>query len=115
MTTEIKTSCKHKRELYLTGRDRNDPRLKRHYKLYCKVLSHVILEAKRNNCNNQILRSNNTIKTTWEIVKVESGKRINKNNNVGIQEINMDGDSTDKPQVIASAFLSVAEKTPTRQ
>jgi hypothetical protein len=37
MTTGIKTSCKHKRELYLTSRDSNDPKLKRHYELYCKV------------------------------------------------------------------------------
>jgi hypothetical protein len=73
------------------------------------------LEAKQNNYNNQILRSNNKIKTTWEIVKVESGKRVKKNNNMDIQEINLDGDSTDNPQVTASVFneyfLSVAEKT----
>jgi hypothetical protein len=78
-------------------------------------LSNVILEAKQNNYNNQIRRSNNKIKTTWEIVIVESGKRINKNNNMDMQEINVDGESTDNPQVIASVFneyfLSVAEKT----
>jgi hypothetical protein len=79
----------------------------------------VILENKWNNYkyNNQILRSNNKIKTTCEIVKVESGKKkkVNKNNNINIQEIHVDGDSTDNPQVIASVyneyFLSVAEKT----
>jgi hypothetical protein len=65
-------------------------------------LSNVILEAKRNNYNNQILRSNNKIKTTWEIVKVELGKRINKNNNMDIQEINVDGGSTDNPHIISS-------------
>jgi uncharacterized OsmC-like protein len=63
----------------------------------------------------QILRSNKKIETTWEIVKVEPGKRINKNNNVDIQEINVDADSTDNPQVTARVFneyfLSVAEKT----
>jgi hypothetical protein len=95
------------------SRDSHDPKLKCHYKLYCKVLSNVILEAKHNNYNNQILRSNNKIKTTWETVKV--GKRINENNNISIQEINVDGDSTDNPQVIDSVFneylLSVAEKT----
>jgi hypothetical protein len=42
--------------------------------MYCKILSKVIKEAKRNNYNSQILESNNKIKTTWEIVKVESGK-----------------------------------------
>jgi hypothetical protein len=114
MTTGMKTSCKHKRELYLTSRNSHDPKLKLYYKLYCKVLSNVILEAKRNNYNSQILRFSNKIKTTWEIVKVESGKRINKNNNTNMQEINVDGDSTDDPQVVAGVFneyfLSVAEK-----
>jgi hypothetical protein len=38
-------------------------------------LSKVIKEAKQNNYNSQILESNNKIKTNWEIVKVESGKK----------------------------------------
>jgi hypothetical protein len=86
-------------------------KLRQHYKLYCKVLSNVIWEAKRINYNNQILRSNNKIKTTWVIVKLESGKRINKNNNVNTQEINLDDDSINNPQDIARVlneyFLSV--------
>jgi hypothetical protein len=62
------------------------------------------LEAKQNNYNNQIMRHNNKIKTAWEIVKVESGKRINENNSINIQEINVDGDSTNNPQVLASVY-----------
>jgi hypothetical protein len=46
VTIGIRTSCKHKRELYLTSRGSHDPKLKCHYKLYCKVLSKVILEVK---------------------------------------------------------------------
>jgi hypothetical protein len=46
MTTGIKTSCKHKTDLYLTSRDSHDPKPNCHYKLYCRVLSNVILEAK---------------------------------------------------------------------
>jgi hypothetical protein len=69
MTAEIKTSCKHKKELYVTSRGSHDPKLKCHYKLYCKVLSNVILEGKQNNYINQIMRFNKKIKTTWEIVK----------------------------------------------
>jgi hypothetical protein len=42
--------------------------------MYCKILSKVIKEAKRNNYNSQIIESNNKIKTAREIVKVESGK-----------------------------------------
>jgi hypothetical protein len=41
--------------------------------MYCNILSDVSQEAKRNNYNNQILESNNKIKTFWEIVKLESG------------------------------------------
>ena len=114
MTSGIKTSCKHKRELYLICRDSNDPKLKRHYKLYCKILSKVILEAKRSNYKHQILRSNSKIKTTLEIVKTVSGKNINKNNIRDIQEINVEGNSTENRQIIASVFneyfLSVVEK-----
>jgi hypothetical protein len=43
--------------------------------MYCKILSKVIKEAKRNNYNSQITESNTKIKTTWEIVKVESGRK----------------------------------------
>ncbi|PNF30772.1 hypothetical protein B7P43_G06180, partial [Cryptotermes secundus] len=112
ITIGIKTSCKHKRQLYLASRDSNDPRLKSHYKMYCKILSKVIKEAKQNNYNSQILKSNNKIKTTWDIVKVESGK---KSVNEDVQSLNIEGKSTNNPQAIASAFneyfLSLAEKT----
>jgi hypothetical protein len=78
-------------------------------------LSNVILDAKQNNYNNQILVSNNKIKTTWESIRVESSKKINKSNNEDIQEMNVDGKSNDNPEVIANIFnehfLSVAEKT----
>jgi hypothetical protein len=46
-----------------------------------------------------MLRSNNKIKTTWETVKVESGKKINKSNNEDIQEINVDSKSTDNTHI----------------
>jgi hypothetical protein len=77
----------------------------------CKILSKVIKEAKQNNYNSQILESNNKIKTTWEIVKVESGR---KTTNEDIQVLNIDGKSTSNPQAITSAFneyfLSLVEK-----
>jgi hypothetical protein len=79
--------------------------------MYCKILSKVIKEAKQNNYNRQILESNNKIKTAWEIVKVESGK---KTINEDVQVLNIDGKSTNNPQSIASAFneyfLSLVEK-----
>jgi hypothetical protein len=45
MTHGIKISC-HKRELYVTLRNSNDPSLKHYYKIYCKILSNVINAAK---------------------------------------------------------------------
>jgi len=70
-----KTSYQHRRKLYLASRNTNDLRLKSHYKVYCKILSIVIKEAKQNNYNNQILESKNKIKNLWEIVKLESGRK----------------------------------------
>jgi hypothetical protein len=46
MSKGIKISTNHKRELYLSSRNRKNPNFKEHYKLYCKVLSKVIKEAK---------------------------------------------------------------------
>ena len=56
--------------------------------MYCKILSNVIKEAKRNNYNNPILKSNNKSKTISEIVKLESGR---KNINEEVQVLNIDG------------------------
>ena len=43
----IKTSCRRNRELYLLCRNSNNLELKRCYQVYCKILSNVIMEAKR--------------------------------------------------------------------
>jgi hypothetical protein len=58
ITTGIKISCPHKRNLYLLSRDSSDPNLKNYYKLYCKILTDVNKEAKRTMSNNQILNLN---------------------------------------------------------
>jgi hypothetical protein len=44
----ILTSCKHKRELFTACRNNYNPDLLKHYKSYCKILSAVIKEAKKN-------------------------------------------------------------------
>jgi hypothetical protein len=48
LTKGIKIACNRKRELYLTARDNNEIELKLYYKHYCKILSKVIKEAKKN-------------------------------------------------------------------
>jgi hypothetical protein len=68
----IKTSCNHKRQLYLLCKDSNDIKLIQYYKQYCKILSRVIIEAKRSKYNKQIINSTNKVKTTWNIIKSET-------------------------------------------
>jgi len=62
ITIGIKTSYKHETELCLADRNSNDLRLNAINKMYHKILSNVIKEAKRNTYSNQILESNNKIK-----------------------------------------------------
>ena len=47
ITTGIKISCKRKREHLLLCRHSSDPNLKTYFKKYCKLLSKVILSAKK--------------------------------------------------------------------
>jgi hypothetical protein len=48
ITLGILTSCKHKRELFTVSRNSNNLDLINHYKRYCKTVSVVIKEAKKN-------------------------------------------------------------------
>jgi hypothetical protein len=52
---------------------------KLYYKRFCKILSKVIIAAKRMAYDNHIKRSHNKMKTAWKIVNLETG-RINKTN-----------------------------------
>jgi ribosomal protein L33 len=49
MTKGIKTSCKRKRELYMSIKNSNNAKKKLHYKSYCRILSKVITAAKKMN------------------------------------------------------------------
>jgi hypothetical protein len=50
-------------------------KLKQYYKLYCKILINAIKKAKRSNYNIQIVNSHNKVKTTWNIIKSETGEK----------------------------------------
>jgi hypothetical protein len=63
MTGGIKISCQHKRQLYLTLRNSNDPNLKYYYKTYCKILANVVKAAKNLQYNRLISNSSNKMKT----------------------------------------------------
>ena len=76
ITAGITTSCQHKRERCLISRDSNYSKLKVHYKSYCLILSKVIKAAKQLYYNNKIPKSKNKIKTTWDIIKMETCKTL---------------------------------------
>jgi hypothetical protein len=76
ITTRIKISSQHKRDLFLLCRRSNHPILKNRYIKYCRVLSEVIKAAKTLHYNKIIISSNNKVKTTWHIVKTETKKPL---------------------------------------
>jgi hypothetical protein len=88
VTTGIKKSCK-KREICKQYRDNSDVNLKLYYKGYCKILTKVIITAKWSYYDNIFTKSQNKIKTIWEIVKIEtSNSELNKGMEV-IQDDNI--------------------------
>jgi len=66
-----------------------------HNKSYCLILSKVIKAAKQLCYNNKISKSNNKIKTTWDILKMETRKN---HTNKGIQLINVVGNLSTNQQ-----------------
>jgi hypothetical protein len=74
-------------------------------------LSKVIKAAKQLHYNSKISKSNNEIKTTWDITKMETCKN---HRNKGTQLINIDGNLITNQQLIANSFnnyfLTVADK-----
>jgi len=80
ITLGIRTSCNHKRELYVASK--SNLKLSDHYKKYCKVLSSVINEAKKLTYNKKIKKSLIPNKTKWDTVKMETGKTNNTMNDI---------------------------------
>ena len=111
VTTGIKTSCQHKRELYFISTDSNNYKLKAHYTSYCLILSKVIKAAKQLYYNNKISKSNNKTKTTWDIIKIETCKN---HTNECTQLKNIGGNLITNQQSIANSFnnyfLTVADR-----
>lgn len=72
ITKGIKISCKNKRILYyrkIRGELSSD-----YFREYCKILKAVIKIAKRNSDKNYIERSENKVKSTWNIIKKITGQ-----------------------------------------
>jgi len=87
----------------LPGPHFNDStKLKQYYKLYCEILSEVIIEAKNLSCNEQIMKPQNKAKTTWNIIEAETGNR-GKN----VEQIN---NSIFYPDALNNNFLTIAKQ-----
>lgn len=61
-------------------RDNNEIKHKIYYKQYCKVLTKVIKEAKTLYYKETVSESKNKMKTTWNIIRKETGNLNNKDN-----------------------------------
>jgi len=70
----IITSCKHKRELYKELQNNNNVTLSSYYRDYSKIMSMFIRKVKRMEHDKLILNSHNKVKTTWDIINIESGR-----------------------------------------
>ena len=101
ITQGIKISCKHKRTLYVTSRNSDNPAIKKFYKDYCKILTEVIKEAKKLYYDAQIISSNNKMKKTWDIINLETHR---KTNNGEIQSLKIEDKYVTNQQSIAESF-----------
>jgi hypothetical protein len=64
ITSNIKTKCSIKIYLYQISRNSNDPSIRKLYKSYCKLLACSILKTKQSYYDQQIINSNDRIKST---------------------------------------------------
>ena len=74
-----------------------------YYKRYCRLLSKVILAAKKLHYNRIILNSKNKMVTTWKIINYENGKS---NHCKNIQSLRIDNEEITNQNTIASLFNS---------
>jgi hypothetical protein len=106
----------HKRRLYTFTKNSNDPKTKTHYIKYCRILQNVIQEAKKLHYGRLIAKSNNKIKTTWNIIKKGTGKEH------PVEEapsLLVNNEKLTDPTMVANAFnnffLTVTEKLNTQK
>ena len=63
-----------KRNLYTLTKNSNYPKAKAYYIKYCRILKKVFKEAKKQFYDSLIAKSDNKTKTTWNIIKNETGR-----------------------------------------
>jgi hypothetical protein len=83
--------------------------IKGYYKRYSKILSHVIRTAKILHHNNQIIHSNNTVNTMWNIIKSETGWNNTKYDNINTLNSDEEHNKSVNAEIFNKYFLTVAE------
>jgi hypothetical protein len=87
--------------LYIYSRNSNDPNTRAFYIKYCKILNNVIKEAKKQHYSRLITKSDNKIKTTWNIVKRVTGKvHVTEQ----VTSLSTDNGKVKDPETVAKAF-----------
>jgi hypothetical protein len=90
-----------KKGIYIYSKSSNKPHMRIYYNKYCKILSRVIKEPKRQHYCRLRAKSDNKIKTTWNIIKFQSGK-LHLTEQIPSDLIN--SEKANDPQIIADAF-----------
>jgi len=103
--------CQHTKNLYFLVGVTLYLELKKNYIPYCKNMTKAMTENRKTRCNKQILASNNTIKTMWNIIKTETNRKGNIENilcfSSGNDESYVYQDISDS---FNNSFLSMADK-----
>jgi hypothetical protein len=101
ITSGIRISCRHKRELYVASK--SNPKLRDHYKKYCKILSSIINEAKKLTYSSKIKKSITPNKTLWDIIKMETGKTNSTKNDI-IDKLQIGDELVNDYKIFAETF-----------
>jgi len=91
----------------LLTRNNNDIQLKEYYMRYSKILSKVIKTAKMLHLNNQIIHSNNKIKTMWNIIRKTGGNNI-KYDKINILNTDKKYNKSVNAEIFNKYFLMIA-------
>lgn len=74
LTKGIRVSCKHKRTIRVILNHTNNTIIKKHYKIYRKLLKKSIIISKKISYIKQMALSENKTKTMWKIIKNKTNK-----------------------------------------
>lgn len=79
ITTGIRISCKQqKKRLYIHSKNGNCSKFKAYYTQYCTILRKIIRRATEMYYSDLLALSDDKFRTSWNIIKSESGKGNNK-------------------------------------